>query len=339
MEECKNKKLIFAGPLQHGNKAGGVVVLFEDLAKEVQLNHILLDTNGDNYCNRLFLLFNFIRHCFIAAINNYEISLHGTASDFKYLGLILVIFNKITGVRYNCRKFAGDFDIYYEKMNPFFKLTTRMFLQYSECNFFEPMHLVNYFQHLNPRTYWFPNYRNKCSHRAQAEFTGKFVFVGHVKREKGVDTLLKLRDFLKKGWTIDIYGPLTDYVAADLPYEGSVVYRGVLQPEEVQEILSEYNCLILPSYREGYPGVVIEAFSVGLPVIASRLPSLQEMIDETSGVLTEPGSAKSVLGAMQKIATEYSHYQNGSLKRFDIYEKEKVLNNYVSLVGMNKFTT
>lgn len=329
------KKFIFAGPLQHGTKVGGVVVLFEDLAKEVQLNHMLLDTNGDNYRSRLFLLFNFIRHCFIAAINNYEISLHGTASDYKYLGLILVIFNKIAGVKYNCRKFAGNFDEQFLAMPRFWKNIVVMMLQKSRLNFFETQKLVKYFSHCNDQTYWLPNYRRASLHITSEVFSGKYVFLGHVKKEKGIDQILALDNMLPHNYSVDIYGPLIDYTVGQFSSR-TIRYCGIIDPADVTKTLAKYNALILPTYHdgEGYPGVIIEAFSVGLPVITTDWLSLSEIVDETCGVLIQPKNVNSLIEGMSVVEKKYSKLRVGAIEQFKRFDRELIVPSYLAALGV-----
>ena len=62
---------------------------------------------------------------------------------------------------------------------------------------------------------------------------------------------------------------------------------------------AEYDVLVLPTFwkGEGYPGVIIEAFSVGLPVVATNLPGISEMIDSQSGILVPPHSASTLAKA------------------------------------------
>lgn len=78
----------------------------------------------------------------------------------------------------------------------------------------------------------------------------------------------------------------------------------VLQPTEVMAKLRLYNVLIFPSHYEGEgcPGILIEALSVGLPVIASNWKYNKEfIIDGVNGFLCDTFDAKSYLNAIEKI--------------------------------------
>jgi glycosyltransferase involved in cell wall biosynthesis len=72
--------------------------------------------------------------------------------------------------------------------------------------------------------------------------------------------------------------------------------------ENVSEVLSECNCLILPSYREGLPRSILEACAMSLPVIASDVPGCRDIIsDNHNGFLCNPKDSKSLQSAMLKM--------------------------------------
>lgn len=103
------------------------------------------------------------------------------------------------------------------------------------------------------------------------------LFVGRISHEKGVDTLLS-------GWkSLDI--PLT--VVGDGPdLEGlksgappNVTFLGGQPTEKVLTLMKSSRALIVPSiWYEGFPVTVVEAFACGLPVIASGIGSLSEIV-------------------------------------------------------------
>jgi glycosyltransferase involved in cell wall biosynthesis len=57
-----------------------------------------------------------------------------------------------------------------------------------------------------------------------------------------------------------------------------VSYRGALNPSEVVNIISKYDLLILPSHKENFPMVVLEAMSVGVPVLVMKSCGISETI-------------------------------------------------------------
>ena len=63
-------------------------------------------------------------------------------------------------------------------------------------------------------------------------------------------------------------------------YSDYVKYEGELSPDQIQDRLSYYDVLLFPTtyYTEGLPGTIIDAFSAGLPVIATNWKHAEELI-------------------------------------------------------------
>jgi len=159
--------------------------------------------------------------------------------------------------------------------------------------------------------HWFPNARPAPrGPRPVASRAGpchRFVFVGHVRRDKGLVELAEAMRGMPAGITVDVFGPRFDDLPRNL-FEGrpGLAYRGILEPGEVAEAISRYDALVLPTLwkHEGYPGVVLEAYAAGLPVIASRIGGIPEIVDAGAGLLVEPGDVPGLRQAMTRLATD-----------------------------------
>jgi len=92
---------------------------------------------------------------------------------------------------------------------------------------------------------------------------------------------------------VDVFGPLFEDLPVSL-FEGlsNLTYCGTLNPDEVITTMQRYDAFVMPTLAdsEGYPGVVLEAYQAGLPVIASRIGAIPEILDESCGLLVEPGN-------------------------------------------------
>jgi glycosyltransferase involved in cell wall biosynthesis len=137
---------------------------------------------------------------------------------------------------------------------------------------------------------------------ADAARCTRFVFLGHLWRTKGVETLLAAAPSLPPDCSIDLYGTPDEYSAEDIERRGGgrVRYRGFLTHAEVNRVLWDYHCLVLPTFHpgEGYPGVIAEAFAHGLPVICTRWLAIPEMADDTCALLIEPNDTAGFLAAV-----------------------------------------
>jgi len=190
------------------------------------------------------------------------------------------------------------------------------------------------------RVEWFPNCRPMARLPDDAdrghESCRRFVFLGHLRRSKGVRELIAAGEELGERATVDIYGlPGYDIDPSEFTRLSFVRYRGSVDPQDVNETLSQYDALVLPSYMEGYPGVVIEAFAAGLPVIATLLPSLAEMVDDSCGVLVPPRDARALAQAMNEFVGDSERYmrlRRGVRTRRVLFDESRWHARFVELV-------
>jgi glycosyltransferase involved in cell wall biosynthesis len=128
--------------------------------------------------------------------------------------------------------------------------------------------------------------------------SGDFVlFVGRLVLEKGIATLLSAWKLPKSGALSGLKlriigdGPLAEQVRAAAAENPQVVYDGRRSPQEVCDALGQARLLVFPSqWYEGLPRTIIEAYAKGTPVLASRLGSMIELVQEgRTGGLFQPG--------------------------------------------------
>lgn len=82
--------------------------------------------------------------------------------------------------------------------------------------------------------------------------------------------------------------------------EGIVNYIGV--SDDVKSVISAYDCIVLPSYREGLSRVLLEAASMAKPIITTNVPGCKEVVnDGVNGYLCEVKNAKSLAEQMEKM--------------------------------------
>lgn len=140
----------------------------------------------------------------------------------------------------------------------------------------------------------------------------RFVFLGQVHGGKGVRELVEAGERLPEGVTVDIYGPLGfDVQESELNGRERVTYRGPVDSDDVHGVLSKYDALVLPSYHhgEGYPGVILEAYAAGLPVVSTRWRAIPELVDDgITGLLVEPRDAGSLRAAMLSLVEDEELY-------------------------------
>jgi glycosyltransferase involved in cell wall biosynthesis len=136
---------------------------------------------------------------------------------------------------------------------------------------------------------------------------GYALFVGRLSKEKGLETLLEADAMGKLALPVYIVGggPMLQTIEAACAMPGSQLrYLGYKSGEEVFELMKRASALLAPSiWYEGFPMVIVEALSFGVPIIASRIGSLPEIIDVgVSGLLHNPGDAAGIAEAVRWVA-------------------------------------
>jgi glycosyltransferase involved in cell wall biosynthesis len=113
---------------------------------------------------------------------------------------------------------------------------------------------------------------------------GPFVVLGRLTREKGVDTLLR-------GWgeaPLEIVGDGAERALLERMAPPSVRFRDAIPAGEVPSLLAKARALLIPSRSESLPRVVVEAFAAGVPVVASRVGGLPELVEDgANGLLVD----------------------------------------------------
>ncbi len=138
---------------------------------------------------------------------------------------------------------------------------------------------------------------------------GHALFVGRLSPEKGVTTLLDAwnRPGVRVPLRIAGGGPLADLVKETALSNSNVQWLGEIGRAKVLEEMQSARVLICPStWYEGFPLIIVEAFATGLPVIASDLGSMPELIRPGhTGLLFQPGNAEE-LGVKVQWAFEHA---------------------------------
>lgn len=163
----------------------------------------------------------------------------------------------------------------------------------------------------------------------------RFLFIGRVMREKGVDELFAAMSKLnKEGYDceLDVLGEMEENYAdilAQYEREGWLHYRGY--QEDIRPYVKKCHCFVLPSWHEGMANTNLECAACGRPVITSNISGCREaVIDCISGFLCKRKNSDDLVKVIEHfIQLSYQERKNmglaGRMHMEEVFDKEKVV--------------
>jgi glycosyltransferase involved in cell wall biosynthesis len=135
----------------------------------------------------------------------------------------------------------------------------------------------------------------------------------HVER-KGIRELVEAIDRLDEAVPVDITiagkGPLS-HLAEDLAgSRANVEYVGYVSEERKREILNQSTVNVLPTYAEGVPIAILEAMAGGNAIVSTGVGGIPSVVDDSNGVLVEPGDADALADALRSLLADPDRIQS-----------------------------
>lgn len=195
------------------------------------------------------------------------------------------------------------------------------------------VYYVNKFRRLTPIT------KNQLTFFKKPPY--KLCTFSRVLKEKGIEEAIEAvnninNKYKKTIFELDIYGSIDD--SYKIPFRKilkgqnrSIVYRGIVDFEKSTETLKQYFALLFPTYykSEGYPNTFVDAFSAGLPVIATDFKYNAEIINSgRDGLIYDPKELKAltnVLTSIYRNPNTINKMKINALERCPEFSPEKAL--------------
>jgi len=184
----------------------------------------------------------------------------------------------------------------------------------------------------------------------------KLAYIARVVPIKGlIDLISSIELLVKRGvgsFHLDVLGP-TDHAPEyyercrekvhALGLDDHITFKGTVA---VRDLLGEIDVLVLPSYNEGQPIVVLEAMTAGIPVVATDVGGMAQLISDSlvtadgeswhaCGPLVGPGDIPAMADALERVMddraayAEYARQARGRVKHF--FQLDDVLDSYRQL--------
>ena len=174
--------------------------------------------------------------------------------------------------------------------------------------------------------------------------TTRFLFVGRVMKEKGIEELFAAMERLRSegaNCCLDVLGGYEENYAETIrrcEEQGWLHYHGYVT--DVRPYIERAHCFVLPSYHEGMANTNLECAAMGRPVITSNIPGCKEAVQEgVSGLLCEPKDSDSLYEAMKRFLnlppeTRAQMGRAGRAHMEAVFDKKKVVMETVKALGL-----
>lgn len=142
-----------------------------------------------------------------------------------------------------------------------------------------------------------------------------FLFLGRMAHQKGTIYAIQAMKYIKNTYyVLKITGEITDspedqmiwkYIK-DNGLESKIVFTGFKQGKELEMLISRATCIVCPAiWYENMPNTVLEAYAYGKPVVASRVGSFTEIVDDCkTGMLFEMKNSKDLADKLNKFVDD-----------------------------------
>jgi len=194
--------------------------------------------------------------------------------------------------------------------------------------------------------------RFKTKHRLSEDKKNKkftFLMIARLIKDKGVQEYIEAIRLVRqsnnrKNCTFKILGSLylSNPTAISQKELDSWVEEGLIEylghSDNVQEEIDKVDCVVLPSYREGLSRVLLEASSMGKPIITTNVPGCKDVVDDgVNGYLVEVKNSVELAQAINKMVNLpknklLSMGKEGRKKVVNDFSQQKVIDKYLFLL-------
>lgn len=307
-------RIVFIGPMGGGEVPtnGASLKNYHLLNRLSELGCSLIPVDTEKWRRNPFVLLKLFYVVLLHPHSHFVVSANNT-STYRLLSLICllpphkdIIYWVIGGSIADWIKEGKVSRKPYEKLRLFIVEGDSMKRTLSDCGFNNVLTLPNF-----KRIGYIPSkqYVNK---------TVKFVFLSRIVEQKGCDIIIEATKILNKKikdkFLVDFYGSIGDEYREfnnKIEHISNISYKGFLdlRNPDNYDILASYDVMLFPTFwhGEGFPGIMIDAFISGLPVIATDWHMNKDILQEAvTGLFVRPNNVEDLVDAMEKVINNRS---------------------------------
>ncbi len=154
----------------------------------------------------------------------------------------------------------------------------------------------------------------------------RLVFLSRISPMKNLDGALRILGMVRTPMSLDIYGTQEsakywkecERVRRDLPAHITVNYLGIAPPEDVVDVMSQYDLFFLPTLGENFGHVILEALLAGCPVLISDRTPWRQLKERRAGQDLSLDRPEGFVDALEKFAAmndeQFQEWSDGAAR-------------------------
>lgn len=294
------KKILFLAP--HLSCKGGIVSVVKNLLRYDNNDFFFIlhpvRRDGNKILKILFFFPSVISFIFKLIFTKIDI-VHMHVSEnygfFRYIPFMIIC--NILKKPYILHMHGGSFSVFFTRLKLMLTIIVKKALNRADCIICLSNDMKQYLLSLGlTKLVVIHNATPILEYNHYNPDSKNILYLGKITEQKGIfDLLIAMKNMKKK---IDIklnicgHGDIIKLYSFINMYElnNMVEYKGWVDHGEKAAIMKDAAILVLPSYFEAFPMVLIEAMSYGIPLICTNVGGIPEIIAQENGVLFIPGN-------------------------------------------------
>jgi len=154
----------------------------------------------------------------------------------------------------------------------------------------------------------------------------RLLYAGRLSKVKNVGPSIEAAKTWQRECELRILGDgeEREYLKGIAGSSGRIVFAGAVTPQQVQEIMRESDILVMNSTFEGIPMIILEAISLGVPVITTDVGGIKEVLTYGQDSEMTDGTVNQIQKAMEKICADYDRYSRNAYEKSLQFDYRKV---------------
>lgn len=144
--------------------------------------------------------------------------------------------------------------------------------------------------------------------------SGTLLYVGRLSKDKNVQPIIEAVNRLKDKRLL-IVGDGEEYTSLKIFSDERICFKGAVSPEQVKQYMKQSDILIMNSVFEGVPMTILEAISMGMPVITTPVGGIPQVLFFGIDSEETDGSAEQIGKKIQRIYNNYTFYSENAYKK------------------------